>query len=982
MNMKALKRGAFLTALVLTASLSARAQTTITPPEVGGHAVGEDYFLANYTQLLEYWNKLAKESDRIKLVDIGKTAEGRPITIAIITSPANLKNLARYKEISQRLGRAENLTDDQAHALAAEGKAVVWIDGGLHATECINAQALFIEAYDFVSKNDPETLRILNDDILLLVPINPDGMELVSNWYMKEADPKQRNLSIPRLYQKYVGHDDNRDSYMNNQPETEAVSRQMYIEWIPQIMYNQHQSGPAGSVLFFSPFRDPFNYNQDPLVPIGIDLVSAAVHERFLAEGKPGAVLRTGAPYSTWFNGGDRTTTGFHNQIGLLSEIIGNPTPESIPLVPSKLLPDGNQPLPIGPRQEWHQRQSIDYLLTTDRAILDIASKFREDFLFRIYRAGKNSIERGSEDYWTLTPKRVAALEAAYAKDQGIATAARSAGAAGAAGGDTSGDRLAGYFQNGVPVKYWDQLHTPEARDPRGYIIPSDQPDFLTATKFVNALAKSGIVIDRATADFQVGGKTYPAGSYVVKAAQAFRPHLRDMFEPQDHPNDLQYPGGPPRPPYDITGYTLAFQMGVQFDRILDGFDGPFQRIDGLVKLPAGKVTQSQGTAGYLLSHQVKDSFVGTTRLLASGEEVYWLQKELTANGKTYPVGTIYIPAKASTGATLAKLATEVGLSFDATSVKPQGDALKLRPVRVGLWDRYGGNQDSGQIRWLLEQAFPTPYELVYAPTLDAGDLKSKYDVLIFPGGAIPGQEGGGRGGRGGGGGDAAVGGRAAGGGRTAGGSDAAAGDNAGRGGRGGRGGANANVPDEFKNQVGSITPATTEPQLRRFVEEGGTVLAIGSSTGFGNFLGLPLTNGLTEAGPDGAQRRLATDKFYVPGSILQASVDQTLPIAYGLPEKLDVFYDNSPVFHLLPDSALKGVRPIAWFPNAEPLRSGWAWGQSYLNGTVAAVEARVGKGEVYLFGPEITFRAQPYGTFPFLFNAIELAGATPAQLK
>ena len=311
MNIKTLKRGGLLTALVLTASLNVRAQTTITLPEIGGHTVGEDYFLANYTQLLEYWNKLAKESDRIKLVDIGKTAEGRPITMAIISSPANLKNLARYKEISQRLGRAENLTDDQAHALAAEGKAVVWIDGGLHATECINAQALFIEAYDFLSKNDPETMRILNDDILLLVPINPDGMELVSNWYMKEADPTKRNLSIPRLYQKYVGHDDNRDSYINNQPETEAVSRQMYIEWIPQIMYNQHQSGPAGSVLFFSPFRDPFNYNQDPLVPIGIDLVSAAVHERFLAEGKPGAVLRTGAPYSTWFNGGDRTTTGF-----------------------------------------------------------------------------------------------------------------------------------------------------------------------------------------------------------------------------------------------------------------------------------------------------------------------------------------------------------------------------------------------------------------------------------------------------------------------------------------------------------------------------------------------------------------------------------------------------------------------------------------------------------------------------------------------
>ena len=500
----------FWLALLLAACpVLAQSQKTISPPKIGEYTAGDDYFLANYTQLLDYWTKVAKESDRIKLQEIGKTAEGRPIIMAIITSPANHKKLARYKEISQRLARAEGLTDDQAHQLASEGRTVVWIDGGLHANESVNAQALFTETYDFLSRSDPETLRILNDDILLLVPINPDGMELVANWYMRTADPKARSLNgLPRLYQKYVGHDDNRDSYIANQPETAAVNRQMYIEWIPQIMYNQHQTGPAGSVLFFSPFRDPFNYNQDPLVPIGIDLVSAAVHERFLAEGKPGAVMRTGAPYSTWFNGGDRTTTGFHNQIGLLSEIIGSPSPISIPLVASKLLPGADQPAPIGPRQEWHQRQSIDYLMTTDRAILDIASKFREDFLYRIYRAGKNSIERGSEDYWTLTPKRIASMEAAYAKDRGV-DVARVAEPTDA-GGDSGGG--GGGRGGNIPLKYWEQLHTPEARDPRGYIIPADQADFLTATKFVNALEICGVVVHRATRDFEVAGKKYAAG--------------------------------------------------------------------------------------------------------------------------------------------------------------------------------------------------------------------------------------------------------------------------------------------------------------------------------------------------------------------------------------------------------------------------------------------------------------------------------------
>ena len=923
----------------------AQGSKTIAPPMVGDHTVGEDYFLANYTQLVDYWRKVAQQSDRIKLEEIGKTAEGRPIVMAIITSPANFKKLARYKEISQKLARAEGLTGEQAHQLAAEGRAVVWIDAGIHANETVNGQALFLETYDFLTRNDPETMRILNDDILLLSNVCPDGMELVANWYMRNSDPKERTLNnLPRLYQKYVGHDDNRDSYIANQPETEAVNRQMYIEWIPQIMYNQHQTGPAGSVLFFSPFRDPFNYNQDPLVPIGIDLVSAAVHERFLAEGKPGAVMRSGAPYSTWFNGGDRTTTGFHNQIGLLSEIIGNPAPITIPLVASKLLPAADQPAPIGPRQEWHQKQSIDYLMTSDRAILDIASKFREDFLFRIYRAGRNSIERGSEDYWTLTPKRVAAMEAAYAKDRGV-SASDSAGA----GGDEPG--AGGGRGAGIPVKYWEQIHTPEARDPRGYILPSNQPDFVTATRFVNSLQKAGIVVQRATADFTVEGKKYPSGSYVIQAAQAFRPHLRDMLEPQDHPNDFLYPGGPPRPPYDTTGYTLAFQMGVQFDRILNGFEGPFEKIEGLAKPPAGQVVNARNAAGFLLSHQMNDAFTATTRLLAAGEDVYWLTSEFSADGKTYPAGTIYIPSKASTGAAVAKAAQELNVTFEGAAARPHGEALKLRPVRVGLWDRYGGSMESGHIRWLFEQVFPTPYQLVFAPALDAGDLKAKFDVLIFPDGALPAGEG--RGGRGGGGGG-------------------------GRGGAGGgRAGRGMDVPAEYKSQIGNVTAAATGPQLRRFLDDGGTVVAIGNSTSFDHYFGLPLNNALVDA--DGA--RLPTSKFYIPGSILQANVKNDLPIAYGLDTKADVFYLNSPAFRLDAGAEQKGVRPIAWFSSPEPLHSGWAWGQQYLNGAVEAVEADAGKGKVYLFGPEITFRGQSYGTFKFLFNAIYLSGATKAAL-
>ena len=209
----------FLCLLAILAATTAQARigpTTparvTTPRAQFGHDIGDDYFLANYTQMIDYWRKLDRESDRMKLVRIGTTAEGRPMWMAIITSPENHAKLARYQEISRRLALAENLTDAQAHSLASEGKSVVWIDGGLHASEVLGAQQLIQTVYELVSKSDPETLRFLRDDIILAVPANPDGQELVSNWYMREADTLKRTTSrLPRLYQKYAGHDNNRD---------------------------------------------------------------------------------------------------------------------------------------------------------------------------------------------------------------------------------------------------------------------------------------------------------------------------------------------------------------------------------------------------------------------------------------------------------------------------------------------------------------------------------------------------------------------------------------------------------------------------------------------------------------------------------------------------------------------------------------------------------------------------------------------------
>jgi hypothetical protein len=894
-------------AVLLAVATPAVGQTRIsTPREALGHDFGEDYFLANYQQIASYWRTLDQQSDRMVLREIGKTAEGRPHLMAIVTSPENHRTLARYQEISRRLALAEGLTDDEARALAREGKAVVWIDGGLHASEVLGAQQLAEMVWQMVSRTDEETLRILNEVVILFVHANPDGNDLVADWYMRRSDPEQRSTGgIPRLYQKYIGHDNNRDFFASTQAETENINRVLYHEWFPQILYNHHQSGPAGTIFWSPPLRDPYNYNLDPIVVLGFQSLGAAMHTRLAAEGKPGATMRSGGPYDGWWNGGIRNTAAFHNTIALLTEMIGNPTPTRVPLVMQRQLPSADLAFPIAP-QVWHFRQSVDYSISLNRAVLDYGARMRENLLYNIYAAGKRSIERGRTDTWTPNPKRYAAV------------AARMGGAGGrGGGGDPTGAR---------DMAIWAELRKPELRDPRGYILPADQRDFPTATKFINALRETGITVQRATRDFQVQGKTYPAGSFVVTTAQSFRPHVIDMFEPQVHPDVFPVPGGPPTPPYDHAGWTLAFQMGVQFDRILDAFDGPFEPVtDWNVKPPPGRITSTGGTGAYLTRREVNNAYIAVNRLLVAKEEVSTLTAPAVLNGVTWPAGSFVIRTRGATRRTLDSLASDLGVSFAGAGRVP-ARVTRLRVPRVGLWDRYGGSMDAGWARWILEQ-FEFPFERVFAPALDAGRLNEKYDILVFVGDGIPGAGGGG--------------------------------------GRQGGAAEPDDIPAEYRGHVGRVTPERTIPQLRSFIEGGGTVVAIGGSgPNLARHLGLPVEDHLVEGG-----QPLPPTKFYTPGSVLRARFDPTHPVAWGMNDQTDVFFDDSPVFRL-PEGSTEVAR-VGWFDSSSPLRSGWSWGERYLENGVVAAEVRMGRGRVYLFAPEILKRAQPHGTFKLLFNAI-----------
>jgi len=906
----------------------ANADKVPSPKEFFGHDICEDYWLANYKQLTAYWKELDKRSDRLTMVSIGKTEDGREQYMCIITDPANRRGLEGYRKASERLARAKDFkNDDEARAFAQKQKAVVWIDGGLHASELLVAQQLIEQAYRMVSRDDEENKRILRDTITLLVHANPDGNDWVVDHYMRRSNPQERSAAgLPFLYQKYIGHDNNRDFYSSNMAESKNINRVLYTQWYPQIVYNHHQSAPAGTIMFIPPFRNPFNFHMDALTLISTDLVGTHMHQRLIGEGKGGTAMRNSTLYSTWWNGGLRTTTYFHNMVGILTETWGSPNPARLPFTPRFQVPTTDVPLPIE-QQMWHLRYSLEYEISANYAILDYASRYRERLLFNFYRAGRNSIERGSKDNWTRYPSRIAALGA-------------------------------------------EALSKPELRDARYYVLPIDQADGPTVAEFIKRLQITGVEIERLTADLNVpsgsvdqNGKpvdrTLPSGSYVIRCDQAFRPHVLDMFEPQDHPNDFQYPGGPPIPPYDNAGYTLAFQMGVDFVRILDKADVKSEPIKG--EVGADGFIQRSG-AGW--TKQSNSTYREVNRTLKAGDPV------------AYTPGPIFI---------------------NGTSSAVQGAVpLKRRP-RVALWDRYGGSMESGWTRWVLEQ-FEFDYELVFPPDLDWGNLNEKYDCIIFPDGGIPGLPA-----------------RPQGGATSSGGQAVSVSELGGvriptsstslhetldlrpetgtasspgargpaepsfavQGGGGQQNLANdTTIPYFWRRRIGSITPNTIA-KLKEFVANGGHLLCIGSSSlNAARQFGLPIESALV----DDKGANLPNTKFYIPGSVLRMKLNPG-PLTAGMGEYVDVMFDNSPAFRFpssIPAARLDSqeVVPgeavsVGYYDTDKPLRSGWAWGQETLKSTIGIADVPYGKGRFVLYGPEILFRGQSHGAFKLLFNGI-----------
>ncbi len=491
------------------------------PKDVIGFSPGDDYKLAGYTEIVNYFRALERASDRLRLIEFGKSSHGKPMYVAFISAPENLKNLERYRHISRRLalGAAEAA---EARRLAQEGKAIVWIDSGLHASEVAPAQHAPELAWRLLTQEDEETQRIRQNVILLQVPvINPDGLDWVVEWYRRNLGTPHELARLPWLYHKYAGHDNNRDWFMLNLEETRHVTRLLFQEWFPQIVYNQHQVAPFPARIFIPPYGEPLNPHVPAGVLEGINLIGAAMGERFAREDKPGAISYVG--FDAWWSGGLRTVPAFHNMHGILTETAGylyaTPRTYRSSEFPERFangMPT-REPSIFYPRPwmggKWGVRDAIDYMLTADFAILDLISARSAHFLWKAYETARAQIEAGRKG------------------------------------------------------------------KPYAYVVAPEQWDRSSALEMLRRLALGGVEVRRARAGFQAGGKSYAPGAYVLLAGQPFRAYLMDLLEPQKYPEIRVGTTGPTKRPYDIAGWTLSMQMGVAVERLEEPFEADLELV-------------------------------------------------------------------------------------------------------------------------------------------------------------------------------------------------------------------------------------------------------------------------------------------------------------------------------------------------------------------------------------------------------------------
>jgi hypothetical protein len=680
MMFRVTRRSLCLILLLFAFLASSFAQSIPKPEEVLRFKVGQDYHLATYTQAVVYFKKLADNSDRIKLFDMGQTSMGKVMTYAVISSPANLAQLDKYKAIASKLSQVTGLTNEEAASLSAEGKAIVYIDGGLHADECAPAQHNIQLAYDLVAATDPWTLRILEDVILVLVFANPDGMNLLAEWYLPNVGTPYEVSPVPWLYHKYAGHDNNRDSYIANLIETQNLTRLVNKEWQPVVLYNHHQTAPFPARIWIPPNSEPTNPNVHPLLVRWQNLIGSAMGAAFDEEGQEGAISRI--VFDTWYPGYVSQVVDSHNIISIMTEtaLYEYATPHfytvrDFPKEYQDLTMSAFYPSPWKGGW-WRFKDAVDYCLTASKAVLEVASKYRQELLYDKYKMGRDTVERFKKE------------------------------------------------------------------PPFAWIIREKQRDPQAAALLLNRMILLGIDIYKSRQPFTCDGISYPVGTYVIPMTQANALFIKNVFEEQRYPDLRKYPdlwqglvdpqkfAGAPLEAYDMMGWTLPYQFGVKVYSANTPVDVSMS-LEREVLPPKGEVLGGAG-AVYLIGHETNVSFTATNRILQKGGKVSWAKKPFQAGGQNYPEGTIIISAGSVERGFMQNLAKDLHLKIAAAGEAPKVETYALKKARIGIYQSWIPVEDEGWTRYVLEQ-YEFPFSVLHDAEVRAGALADSCDVIIMP---------------------------------------------------------------------------------------------------------------------------------------------------------------------------------------------------------------------------------------------------------
>ena len=690
-----------------------------TPESVFGFRPGADYKLATYDQSIDYFKKLAAATRSMKLVEAGKTSQGRPMYFALISTPENLAHLDRYREIAQRLAHPQGLTDAQARALAREGRAFVHVDGGLHSTEVAGPQHTPQLAYDLVSRaKEPEIAAMLKNVVVMVWPtINPDGQQMVAEWYMKNVGTPYELSGLPRLYQEYVGHDNNRDGYMLNMVES-RVMEHAWRQWEPQIIYVHHQAAPFPTRIWLPPFSEPVGSEAPYLMSREVNMIGMAIAKGLEERGQVGAT-HMGTAFDAWYPGYVDYTPNFKNIAAFWTEtaLFQYATPheytlDEFPPAMRDLRPRSlySSPWPPG---RWRLADAVEYMETASLAVLDFAGKYKESLLFNRYQAGRDQIALG------------------------------------------------------------------RGKAPYAYIVPREQRDPVAAVELLRRLAFGGVRVFALTEPVAISGETFPEGTWVVPTDQEFAAIAREVLDVQAYPDLRQYPGGPPERPYDAAGWTLPLQMGVRVVSAASPLsDDARARMAPVGALADAKAKATPYDAALKTDASPFDSVAGAgfdTNPAAAA--IVPPPGRITGSGAILLVDPAHNNAfravnrawqqGATVQLTTASRGTPIRYAIQGLAERAQDDIVKAlalpaeraasaagRPVRqprVGLYQPWTGSMGEGWTRWLLEQY---GFTVVALHPEDFKSPLSQVDVIVIADDArvpIAGTADGGRGGRAGG---------------------------------------------------------------------------------------------------------------------------------------------------------------------------------------------------------------------------------------